>query len=144
MITVKRFKDILGSCPDDWRLEFRKWEHMSSTPDGLNHGYKGMPNFIGVKIQDSFERYDDISGNKIRTIVFVDEYDDVLEGSQEYLLDAIAKDLNDEDYLNFVLEVEDYPGKIDHISLDIEAGDKGYLDKFMIIDLEEKFNFNEK
>ena len=35
-------------------------------------------------------------------------------------------------------------GKIDHISLDVEAGDKGYLDKFMIIDLEEKFNFNEK
>ena len=34
MITVKRFKEIINSCPDNWTIIFRKWEHMSPTPDG--------------------------------------------------------------------------------------------------------------
>ena len=56
MITVKRFKEIINSCPDNWTIIFRKWEHMSPTPDGSYKGYKGFRNIVGVKIVDIFDR----------------------------------------------------------------------------------------
>ena len=69
MITVKRFKEIINSCPDNWTIIFRKWEHISPTPDGPYRGYKGFQNIVGVKIVDIVDRIDDISGNIIRTII---------------------------------------------------------------------------
>lgn len=144
MITVKRLKDIITSEDDNWKIEFHKWEHMSPTSDGPYQGYKGMPNIVGVRIIDISERISDIVGCKIRTFTVEDDIDEDLFGTPQEIIDKLCNGLNDNDFIDFVLEVEETPGKIDHISLDIEAGDKGYLDKFMIIDLEEKFNFNEK
>ena len=76
MITVKRFKEIINSCPDNWTIIFRKWEHMSPTPDGSYKGYKGFRNIVGVKIVDIFDRINDIDGNIIRTIIVEDDIDD--------------------------------------------------------------------
>lgn len=138
MITVKRFKDIITSEGDNWKIEFHKWEHMSPTPDGPYQGYKGMPNIVGVRIIDISERINDIAGGKIRTFIVEDDIDEELFGTPQEIFDKLCKGLNDNDFIDFVLEVEETPGHSDHISLNIELGDKGYSDKVIIISVDEE------
>lgn len=138
MITVKRFKEIINSCPDNWTIIFRKWEHMSPTPDGSYKGYKGFRNIVGVKIVDIFDRINDIDGNKIRTIIVEDDIDDNLMGFRNEIIEKIIYFLNDNDCVNFNLQVEETPGHLDLIPLnDIEIIDKGYSDKIMLIGVDE-------
>ena len=138
MITVKRFKEIINSCPDNWTIIFRKWEHMSPTPDGSYNGYKGFRNIVGVKIVDIFDRINDIDGNKIRTIIVEDDIDDNLMGFRNEIIEKIIYFLNDNDCVNFNLQVEETPGHLDLIPLnDIEIIDKGYSDKIMLIGVDE-------
>lgn len=138
MITVKRFKEIINSCPDNWTIIFRKWEHMSPTPDGPYKGYKGFRNIVGVKIVDIFDRINDIDGNKIRTIIVEDDIDDNLMGFPHEIIEKIIYFLNDNDCVEFNLQVEETPGHLDLIPLsDIEIMDKGYSDKIMLIGVDE-------
>lgn len=138
MITVKRFKEIINSCPDNWTIIFRKWEHMSPTPDGSYKGYKGFRNIVGVKIVDIFDRINDIDGNTIRTIIVEDDIDDNLMGFRNEIIEKIIYFLNDDDCVNFNLQVEETPGHLDLIPLhDIEIVDKGYSDKIMLIGIDE-------
>ena len=138
MITVKRFKEIINSCPDNWTIIFRKWEHMSSTPNGHYKGYKGFRNIVGVKIVDIFDRINDIDGNKIRTIIVEDDIDDNLMGFPHEIIEKIIYFLNDNDCINFNLQVEETPGHLDLIPLnDVEVIDKGYSDKIMLIGVDE-------
>lgn len=138
MITVKRFKEIINSCPDNWTIIFRKWEHMSPTPDGSYKGYKGFRNIVGVKIIDIFDRINDIDGNKIRTIIVEDDIDDNLMGFPHEIIEKIIYFLNDNDCINFNLQVEETPGHLDLIPLnDVEVIDKGYSDKIMLISVDE-------
>lgn len=138
MITVKRFKEIINSCPDNWTIIFRKWEHMSPTPNGTYKGYKGFRNIVGVKIIDIFDRINDIDGNKIRTIIVEDDIDDNLMGFRNEIIEKIIYFLNDNDCVNFKLQVEETPGHLDTIPLhDIEIIDKGYSDKIMLIGVDE-------
>lgn len=138
MITVKRFKEIINSCPDNWTIIFRKWEHMSPTPNGPYKGYKGFRNIVGVKIVDIFDRINDIDGNKIRTIIVEDDIDDNLMGFPHEIIEKIIYFLNDNDCINFNLQVEETPGHLDLIPLnDVEVIDKGYSDKIMLIGVDE-------
>jgi len=138
MITVKRFKEIINSCPDNWTIIFRKWEHKSPTQDGPYQGYKGYPNIVGVKIVDVSDRIDDIDGNKIRTIIVEDDIDDNLAGFPNEIIEKIICSLNDNDYIKFNLQVEETPGHLDLIPLqDVEIIDKGYSDKIMLIGVDE-------
>lgn len=138
MITVKRFKEIINSCPDNWTIIFRKWEHMSPTPNGPYKGYKGFRNIVGVKIVDIFDRINDIDGNKIRTIIVEDDIDDNLMGFPHEIIEKIIYFLNDNDCINFNLQVEETPGHLDLIPLnDVEIIDKGYSDKIMLIGVDE-------
>ena len=52
MKRVSQIKKMLDECPDGWRVELRKWEHISPNSDGLCQGYRGMPNICGVKCID--------------------------------------------------------------------------------------------
>lgn len=138
MITVKRFKEIINSCPDNWTIFFRKWEHMSSTPDGPYKGYKGFPNIVGVKIVDILDRTNDIDGNIIRTIIVEDDIDDNLTGFPNEIIEKIIYFLKDNDCITFNLQVEETPGHLDLIPLhDAEIIDKGYSDKVMLIGVDE-------
>ena len=138
MITVKRFKEIINSCPDDWTIIFRKWEHMSSTPDGSYKGYKGFQNILGVKIVDIFDRTNDIDGNIIRTIIVEDDIDDNLTGFPYEIIEKIIYFLKDNDCITFNLQVEETPGHLDLIPLhDAEIIDYGYSDKIMLIGVNE-------
>lgn len=137
MITVNRFKRIINECPDNWTIVFRKWEHMSPTNDGPYQGYKGFPNIVGIKIIDISDRIDDIEGNKIRTIIVEDDIDEDLTGNPQEILEKIIDELNDNDVIDFNIQVEETPGHLDLIKLNVEAGDKGYSDKIMIIDVDE-------
>lgn len=137
MITVNHFKRIINSCQDNWTIVFRKWEHMSPTQDGPYQGYKGFPNIVGVKIIDISDRIDDIEGNKIRTIIVEDDIDEDLTGNPQEILEKITDGLNDNDIINFNIQVEETPGHLDLIKLKVEAGDTGYSDKIMIIDVNE-------
>lgn len=138
MITVKRFKEIINSCPDNWTIIFRKWEHMSPTPDGSYKGYKGFRNIVGVKIVDIFDRINEIDGNTIRTIIVEDDIDDNLMGFRNEIIEKIIYFLNDNDCVEFNLQVEETPGHLDLIPLnDIEIIDKGYSDKIMLIGVDE-------
>lgn len=137
MITVNRFKRIINSCPDNWTIVFRKWEQMSPTQDGPYQGYKGFPNIVGIKIINISDRLDDIEGNKIRTIIVEDDIDEDLTGNPQEILEKITSGLNDNDIINFNIQVEETPGHLDLIKLNVEAGDTGYSDKIMIIDVDE-------
>ena len=138
MITVKRFKEIINSCPDNWKIIFRKWEHMYPTPDGPYRGYKGFQNIVGVKIVDIVDRIDDINGNIIRTIIVEDDIDEDLTGFPNEIVEEIIYFLKDNDCIEFNLTVEETPGHIDLIPLkDIEIIDKGYFDKIMLIGVDE-------
>lgn len=137
MITVKRFKRIINSCPENWTIVFHKWEHMSPTHDGPHQGYKGFPNIVGVKIIDISDRINDIEGGKIRTIIVEDDIDEDLTGNPQEILEKITNGLNDDDIIDFNIQVEETPGHLDLIELNVEAGDTGYSDKIMIIDVDE-------
>jgi hypothetical protein len=138
MITVKRFKEIINSCPDNWTIIFRKWEHMSPTPDGPYRGYKCFQNIVGVKIVDIIDRIDDISGNIIRTIIIEDDIDEDLTGFPNEIVEEIIYFLKDNDFIEFNLKVEETPGHIDLIPLkSLEIIDKGYSDKIMLIGVDE-------
>ena len=138
MITVKRFKEIINSCPDNWTIIFRKWEHMSSTPDGTYKGYKGFRNIVGVKIVDILDRTNDIDGNIIRTIIVEDDIDDNLTGFPNEIIEKIIYFLKDNDCITFNLQVEETPGHLDLIPLqDVEIIDYGYSDKIMLIGVDE-------
>ena len=126
MITVNRFKRIINSCLDNWTIVFRKWEHMSPTQDGPYQGYKGFPNIVGIKIID-----------KIRTIIVEDDIDEDLTGNPQEILEKITNGLDDNDVIQFKIQVEETPGHLDLIKLNVEAGDTGYSDKIMIIDVNE-------
>ena len=145
MITVKRFKEIINSCPDDnWTIIFRKWEHISSTPDGPYKGYKGFRNVVGVKIVNILDRTNDIDGNIIRTIIVKDDIDDNIDdnltliGSPNEIIEKIIYFLKDNDCITFNLQVEETPGHLDLIPLqDVEIIDYGYSDKVMLIGVDE-------
>ena len=138
MITVKRFKEIINSCPDNWTIIFRKWEHMSQTPDDTYKGYKGFRNIVGVKIVDIADRINDIDGGIIRTIIVEDDIDDNLMGFPHEIIEKIIYFLKDNDCIDFNLQVEETPGHLDLIPLnDVEVIDKGYSDKIMLIGVDE-------
>lgn len=138
MITVKQFKNIIFSEGDNWKIEFHKWEHMFPTPDGPHQGYRGMPNIVGVRIIDINERISDMVGCTIRTFTVEDDIDEDLFGTPQEIINKLCNGLNDNDFIDFVLEVEETPGHSDHISLNIELGDKGYSDKVIIINVDEE------
>jgi len=135
MISIKQFKEIVSHADPDWRLEFGKWEHMSPTSDGPYQGYKGWPNRTGAQVMDISDRYD-FDGSKIRKVILADE-DDGFEGHPQEWIDRFTTGLSDNDNIEFVLEVEETPGHLDYIDLDVRAGDKGYSDKFMFVELDE-------
>lgn len=137
MITVNRFKRIIDLCPDNWTIVFHKWEHMSPTYDGPYQGYKGFPNIVGIKIIDISDRINDIEGGKIRNIIVEDDIDEDLTGNPQEILEKITNGLNDNDVIDFYIQVEETPGHLDLIELNVEAGDTGYGDKIMIIDVNE-------
>lgn len=137
MITVNHFKRIINSCPDNWTIVFSKYEHMSPTHDGPYQGYKGFPNIVGVKIINISDRLDDIVGNKIRTIIVEDDIDEDLTGNPQEILEKITEGLFDNDIIDFNIQVEETPGHLDLIKLNVEVGDTGYSDKIMIIDVDE-------
>lgn len=136
---VSQFKKILSKHPEDnWHFEFKKWEHMSETPDGKYQGYKGWPNIIELSLADTIHRYDDISGHKIVKYVLMENpYDNEILGNMQYMLDTFVKDLTDDDIIEFVLEIEETAGHVDHIDLELSEGDTGWLDRFTILELDE-------
>ena len=136
---VSQFKKILSKHPEkNWTFEFSKWEHMSGTPDGKYQGYKGWPNIVELSLVDTIHRYDDISGHKvIKYVLMENPYDDEISGNMQYMLDTFVKDLADDDIIEFVLEIEETAGHIDHINLNLSEGDTGWADRFTILDLDE-------
>ena len=138
-ITVKQFKKIVTNCPDEsWTVEFSKWEHMSEDPEGPHQGYRGMPNICSIRIIDIDERIDDITGNKCRTFIVEDDFEDELVGHPSEIVEKFTKDLSDNDFIEFLLEVEETPGHFDRFDISIEECDKGWSDKRMIISVDEK------
>lgn len=136
---VSQFKKILSKRPEEnWRFEFRKWEHMSETADGKYQGYNGWQNIVELSLVDTVYRYDDISGHKVVEYVLIENlYDNIISGNMQYMLDTFVKDLKDDDIIKFVLEVEETPGHINHIDLELSEGDTGWSDRFTILDLDE-------
>lgn len=141
-ITTKRFKEIVTHCPDEsWIVEFRKWEHMPEHLGGSHQGYKGMPNICSIRIIDIAERFDDITGNKWRTFVVEDDFEDEFIGHPSEIVEKFTKDLSDDDFIELLIEVEETPGHFDRFDLLIEECDKSYSDKRMIISVDEEFKW---
>ena len=139
MKSVSQIKKMLDECPDGWRVELQKWEHISPNSDGLCQGFRGMPNICGVKCIDKHDRVNDVEGGWIRQLVFEDMFDDdSIYESKEDCLNELIGDLKDTDNVEFLLQVEDTRGKFDMVELELEYCDKGYCDKLIVFSLDEK------
>lgn len=136
MITVREFRNMILECPLDWTIELRKWEH-GNEDDFMKRNPYPMPNLVSVKIQEVNTRLTD-RGNYICRYILEDDLDNDFVMTPTEMIDELINDLGDDDLIDFVLYTEDTPGHYDHIPLSISIGDKGYSDKVMIIDLEEK------
>ena len=135
MVTVKRIKEILDSLHEDFTVSFRKWEHVSS--EELSRRKYPMPNRVSLKLQDKFQKPNDMGG-AIRTFVFEDDDDDDLLMTKEETIKFFTDGLEDTDHVEIRLSVEDTPGHIDHIGLDVEHGDTGWSDRVDILEFEEE------
>ena len=135
MITIREFRNMIHQCPEDWNMLMQKWEH-GDPNEFMKRNHYPMPNLVSVKIQDITSRYNDESG-KIFTIILEDNFDDDFIMTPKEYENLFCEGKDDYDLLDFVLYVEEN-GKYDHIPLLVSIGDKGYSDKVIIIDLEEK------
>jgi len=133
---VSQFKKILNKHPEEnWTFEFRKSEHTPETSDGKQQGWTSI---VKLFLVDTICRHDDISGHKVvQYILMENPYDNEISGNMQYMLDTFVKDLSDDDIIEFVLEVEDTTGHIDHIDLELSEGDTGWADRITILDFDE-------
>ena len=136
MITVREFRNMILECPLDWTIELRKWEH-GNEDDFMKRNPYPMPNLVSVKIQEVNTRLTD-EGNYICRYILEDDFENDFKASPEDMINIFCSSKKDDEFLDFVLYTEDTPGHYDHIPLSVSIGDKGYSDKVMIIDLEEK------
>lgn len=131
MIRVGDLKKIIIDCSPDWTIRLSKWEHC--TEDELKKRSHPMPNLTSVQINDTSNRYND-DGGKIYQYIFEESDEDFIKTRDE-MLQFFCNGRNDNDLLDFVLEVELSKGHFDYIPLMVESGDKGYSDKSLTIDL---------
>lgn len=140
MMSVHQIKELIRSGYADlgWRIELRKWEHMSPTSDGKYQGYKGMPNVCGVRLIDKHDRVNDIDGRTIRQLVFEDDLDnEMVFGSIDECIDKLVDGLQDGDLVELRLQVEETKGHFDMIEMQMSCCDTSYSEMLMILDLEE-------
>lgn len=136
MITVREFRNMILECPLDWTIVLRKWEH-GNEEDFMKRIPYPMPNLVSVFLQDWCRRKTD-DGDVIYKYIFEDDFENDFKASPEDMINIFCGSKKDDEFLDFVLYIEDTPGHYDHIPLSVSIGDKGYSDKVMIIDLEEK------
>ena len=135
MITVKEFKNMLNECPNDWTITLKKWED-GNPEDFMKRNHYPMPNRVSVSIQDiQYRKTDD--GDVIYKIIMEDDFDNDFTMSPNDMKKIFCGNKNDNDLLDFVLYTEDTPGHYNHVSLNVEEGDRGYSDKNMNIEFEE-------
>lgn len=111
---------------------------MYEDPKGPRQGYRGMPNICSIRIIDIAERIDDITGNKWRTFIVEDDFEDELVGHPSEIVEKFTKNLSDNDFIEFLIEVEETPGHFDRFDISIEEYDKSYSDKRIIISVDEE------
>lgn len=128
-MTVREFRNIIEQCPKNFNIELKKWEHC--TKEELQSRSYPMPNRVSVKIVGIIKDYNEF-GTNTHKFIFKDDFDNVLEGTSQEILDIFCKDLSDYDLLCFKLQVG-----TEMIPLNIEVGDIGYSDKIMNIEFEE-------
>lgn len=132
MISVRELKNIFDECPDDWNMEFRKWEHGTIEDFKEKYPRYPMPNLVSIKVKEVIttanENHEWINHKFILEDDFENNFMFTKDEALEYFCDGFA----DFEMIEFVLNV-----KNTEIPLAIEAGDKGYSDKIMMINFEE-------
>lgn len=129
MITVRELRNMFLECPEDWNIEFCKWEH-GNPEDFMQRNHYPMPNLVSIKIKEIINKPND--NWIIHKFIVEDDFDDNFIKNRNEMIDFFCDGLADYELISFELETEE-----GNIPLTIEVGDKGYSDKIMMINLEE-------
>lgn len=134
LITVKDLREMFSKCPDDWNVEFLKWEH--GNPEDFKKKYPSypIPNLVSVKVKKVVTTANKEHEWIIHKFVLEDDFDDVFSLTRDEALEYFCWGLADDEMIGFELNV----GNNINVSLSIEEGDKGHTDKKMIFTFEEK------
>lgn len=132
MITIKELKNIFNKCPDDWNMEFRKWEHGSLEDFKKKYPRYPMPNLVSIKVKEVITTVNEDHEFINHKFVLEDEFESDFMLTKDEAIEYFCGDLADFEMVEFVLNVKDT-----EIPLEIEAGDKGYSDRIMMINFEE-------
>lgn len=132
MITVRELRNMFLECPEDWNIEFRKWEH--GNPEDFKEKYPRypMPNLVSIKIKEIINKPDDDHKWIIHKFIVEDDFDDNFIKNRNEMIEFFCNGLADYELISFELNTKE-----GNIPLTIEVGDKGYSDRIMMINLEE-------
>lgn len=132
MITVKELRNMFLNCPEDWNIEFRKWEH--GNPEDFKNKYYNypMPNLVSIQIKEVVTKANNDHEWINHTFIVEDDFEDNFIMNRDEMIEFFCGGLADYELISFELKTEE-----GNIPLTIEVGDKGYSDKIMMINLEE-------
>ena len=131
MITVKELRNMFLDCPEDWNIEFRKWEH-GNPEDFMKRNHYPMPNLISIQIKEVITKANNDHEWINHTFIVEDDFEDNFIMNRDEMIEFFCGGLTDNELISFELKTEE-----GNIPLTIEASDKGYSDKIMMINLEE-------
>lgn len=131
MITVRELRNMFLQCPEDWNIEFRKWEH-GNPEDFMQRNHWPMPNLVSIKIKEVVTKANSDHEWVNHIFIVEDDFDDNFIKNRNEMIDFFCDGLADYELISFELETKE-----GNIPLTIEVGDKGYSDKIMMINLEE-------
>lgn len=131
MITVKELRNMFLNCPEDWNIEFRKWEH-GNPEDFIKRNHYPMPNLVSIQIKEVVTKANNDHEWINHTFIVEDDFEDNFIMNRDEMIEFFCGGLADYELISFELKTEE-----GNIPLTIEVGDKGYSDKIMMINLEE-------
>ena len=132
MITVKELKNILNECPDCWHMEFRKWEHGNLEDFKEKYPRYPMPNLVSIRVKEVITTANEDHEWINHKFVLEDNFESNFILKKDQAVKYFCGGFADFEMIEFVLKVKDT-----EIPLKIEAGDKGYSDKIMMVNFEE-------
>lgn len=131
-MTIKELKNIFNECPDNWKMDFRKWEHGSLEDFKKKYPRYPMPNLVSIKVKEVITTANKDNKWINHKFVLEDNFESNFILTKDEAIEYFCGGLADFEMIEFVLNV-----KNTEIPLEIEAGDKGYSDKIMMINFEE-------
>lgn len=133
MITVKELRSMFNQCPNDWTIEFRKWEHGDSDDFKKKYPNYPMPNLVSINVKKVVTYTKSNYELIVHKFVLEDDFDNDFTLTKDEALEYFCWGYADFEMVEFELCTE----TDGNVPLKISLGDKGYSDKVQMITFDE-------